>query len=110
MTGTEWVPQGGVVFRPTITGELKAMVSKGFRNPSMREMYLYPPSNTSLSPERLISYELSWKHRVHAPALVYGINIFYIDGDNLIETVSINGRPHNVNSGEIENWGVPACS
>lgn len=106
VTGTEWVPQGGVVFRPMITGELKATVSKGFRNPSMREMYLYPPSNTSLSPERLISYELSWKHRVHASTLVYGINIFYINGDNLIETVSINGRPRNVNSGEIENWGV----
>ena len=64
ITGTEWVPQAGVVVRPIDTGEAKAMVSKGFRNPTMREMYLYPPSNTDLKPERLWNYELSWRHRL----------------------------------------------
>ena len=108
VTGTEWVPQGGVVVRPMASGELKAMVSKGFRNPSMKEMYLYPPSNTGLSPERLTNYELSWKHRLRAAALTYGVNLFYIDGDNIIETVYENGRPRNRNSGVIENWGVEA--
>ena len=58
ITGTEFIPQGGVVVRPLSTGEAKAMVSKGFRNPTMREMYLYPPSNTELEPERLWNYEL----------------------------------------------------
>ena len=48
VTGTEWVPQAGLVVRPLLTGEVKAMVSKGFRNPTMREMYLYPPSNEEL--------------------------------------------------------------
>lgn len=53
ITGTEWVPQAGIVVRPMVTGEVKAMVSKGFRNPTMREMYLYPPSNEELKPERI---------------------------------------------------------
>ena len=64
ITGTEFIPQGGIVVRPIETGEIKAMASKGFRNPTMREMYLYPPSNTDLEPERLWNYELSWKHRL----------------------------------------------
>ena len=101
ITGTEWVPQAGVVVRPMETGEVKAMVSKGFRNPTMREMYLYPPSNTDLEPERLWNYELSWRHRMNG-GLNYGVNLFYLKGDNIIQTVNRK----NVNTGEIENWGV----
>ena len=107
ITGTEWVPQAGVVVRPIETGEVKAMVSKGFRNPTMREMYLYPPSNTDLEPERLWNYELSWKHRMNS-GFTYGANIYYIKGDNMIQTVQVDGKPRNVNTGEIENWGVEA--
>ena len=103
VTGTEWIPQAGVVVRPITTGEVKAMVSKGFRNPSMREMYLYPPSNTDLEPERLWNYELSWRHRLNS-GLNYGINLFYLKGDNMIQTMN----RQNVNTGEIENWGIEA--
>ena len=53
VTGAELVPQAGIVVRPMATGEVKLMASKGFRNPTMREMYLYPPSNEDLKPERL---------------------------------------------------------
>ena len=100
VVGTEWVPQAGVVVRPIQTGEIKAMVSKGFRNPTMREMYLYPPSNEELKPERLWNYELSWKHRLGA--FNYGANLFYIKGDNMIQTVN----RQNVNTGEIKNYGM----
>ena len=37
-----------------------------------------------------------------------GSNLFYINGDNLITTTRVDGRPHNVNSGDIENWGLEA--
>ena len=100
VTGTEWIPQAGLVIRPVSTGELKAMASKGFRNPTMREMYLYPPSNEELEPERIWNYELSWRHRIDA--FSYGLNIFYIKGDNMIQTI----QRKNVNTGEIENYGA----
>lgn len=103
ITGTELIPQAGVVARPIATGEIKAMVSKGFRNPTMKEMYLYPPSNTDLKPERLWNYELSWRHRMD-DGMVYGINAYYIKGDNMIQTIN----KKNVNTGEIENWGIEA--
>lgn len=104
ITGTEWIPQSGIVVRPIPTGELKAMASKGFRNPTMREMYLYPPSNIDLEPERIMNYELSWSHRLRA--FTYGINLFYLKGDNMIMTMPIDGSPRNVNTGEIENYGI----
>jgi len=100
VTGTEWIPQAGIVVRPISTGEVKAMVSKGFRNPTMREMYLYPPSNEELEPERIWNYELSWRHRMGN--FNYGANLFYIKGDNMIQTV----QRKNVNTGKIENYGA----
>ena len=102
ITGSEWIPQAGIVVRPLRSGELKLMASKGFRNPTMREMYLYPPSNTDLKPERMWSYELSWKHRIASGRLRYGINLFCIDADNIIQTVN----RQNVNTGELNNKGI----
>ena len=100
VSGTEWIPQAGIVVRPIEKGEIKMMASKGFRNPTMREMYLYPPSNEELKPERIWNYELSWRHRLGT--FRYGANFFYIKGDNMIQTVNRK----NVNTGEIENYGM----
>jgi len=100
ITGTEWIPQAGVVLRPIATGEVKLMASKGFRNPTMRELYLYPPSNEELEPERLWNYELSWHQQTGA--FDYRANLFYIKGDNMIQTI----QRKNVNTGEIENYGA----
>ena len=104
ITGSEWIPQVGFVVRPIATGEVKAMVSKGFRNPTMREMFLYPPSNEELKPERMWNYELSWRHRLQK--LSYGANLFYIDADNIILTTQVGNGKKNLNSGKIRNYGA----
>lgn len=104
ITGSEWIPQVGVVVRPIATGEVKAMVSKGFRNPTMREMFLYPPSNEELKPERMWNYELSWRHRLQK--IAYGVNLFYIDADNIILTTQVGNGKKNLNSGRIRNYGA----
>lgn len=106
VTGTEWIPQFGVVFRPVTTGEIKLMASKGFRNPTMREMYLYPPSNTELEPESIVTYEMAWNQRLLDNRLSYGVNVFYLTGDNMIQQQMVEGRPRNVNTGEVENCGA----
>lgn len=104
--GTEWVPQGGLSFVLRKNIQIKAMVSKGFRFPTIREMYMFPPQNPDLKPEKLINYEISFTHRPFGGALSYGINVYYIDGDNMIQTVPVNGRPKNINTGRVENYGV----
>ena len=103
-SGLELVPQGGLAFRIG-KGELKAMVSKGFRRPTIKDMYLFRPANPDLEPERIMNYELAWK----APAgdyVTYGLNVFYLKGRNMIQTQMVNGMPLNVNTGPIENSGV----
>ena len=106
--GTEWVPQIGFSFHLPKNSEVKLMASKGFRYPTIREMYMFRPANPDLKPERLWSYELSFARRLLDGRLSYGVNVFYIDGENLIMRVPIDGRPLNVNTGKIENSGIEA--
>ena len=111
VTGTELVPQVGMSLHLPQTAELKALASKGFRNPTIRELYMFPPQNPDLLPEKMMNYEVSWSQRLLSNALSYGINLFYINGENMIQTVFQNGRPININTGKIENWGAEtSCS
>lgn len=106
--GTEWVPQAGLAFHLPQAMELKASVSKGFRYPILREMYMFPPQNPDLQPESMWNYELAFSQRLMEGQLYYGVNLFYINAKNLIQTLQ---NPHgsgmlNQNTGKIENTGV----
>ena len=106
--GVEWVPQAGLSFHLPHSMELKASVSKGFRYPTIREMYMFTPRNPDLRPERMWTYELSLSQKLLEGRLSYGVNVFYIDGDNFIMTQMVDGKPHNVNAGALRNAGVEA--
>ena len=108
--GTEWVPQAGLAFHLPHAIELKASASKGFRYPILREMYMFPPQNPDLQPESMWNYEIAFSQRLLDGRLSYGVNLFYIDGKNLIQTLpnpSGSGML-NQNSGKIDNTGVEA--
>lgn len=110
LVGDEWVPQVGLTSR--ISGKkvnlttIKATASKGFRNPTIKELYMFKPANAELESERLWSYEFAFAQDLVDNKLHYGINVYYIDGDNMITTQMTNGKPLNVNTGEIENKGI----
>ena len=108
--GTEWIPQAGMAFHLPHDMEVKASASKGFRYPILREMYMFPPQNPDLQPESMWNYELAFSQRLLNDRLQYGLNLFYIDGKNLIMTLpnpSGSGML-NQNSGTIKNKGVEA--
>ena len=107
--GTEWVPQFGAALHLPAALELKLSASKGFRYPTLREMYLFPPQNPDLRPERMWSYELSLAQQLLQGRLTWSINLFRIEGDNLIVALPRPGAtPLNVNTGEIRNTGAEA--
>ena len=106
--GTEWVPQAGLAFHLPRHAELKVSASKGFRYPILREMYMFPPQNPDLKPESMWNYEIAFSQRLLDGRLLYGVNLFYIDGKNLIQTLpnpSGSGML-NQNSGKINNAGM----
>lgn len=106
--GTEWIPQVGFAFHLPRKMELKVSATKGFRYPVLREMYMFPPQNPDLKPESMWNYEIAFSQRLLDNSLSYGINLFYIDGKNLIMALpNPNGSGMlNQNSGEIKNAGL----
>ncbi len=104
--GTEWVPQAALSWRLPREALLTLSASKGFRFPTIRELFMFPSQNPDLRPERLWSYELAFSQTLAEGRFRYGANLFRIDGDNLIQTQPVDGRPQNVNTGRVENTGV----
>ena len=106
--GTEWVPQAGLAFHLPHAIELKASATKGFRYPILREMYMFPPQNPDLQSESMWNYEIALSQTLLDGRFRYGVNVFYIDGKNLIVTLpNPNGTGMlNQNSGTIYNSGV----
>lgn len=104
--GTEWIPQFGIVLKPVADGTLKATVSKGFRNPTTKELYLYGTANDTLHAERMWNYEIAWRQSLLQGAFTYGVNLFLMEGDNMIATVPMNGAQKNVNTGDFLNRGA----
>ena len=107
-TGTEWIPQAGLSYFASDNTVLKGIVSKGFRNPTIREMYMFVPQNPDLKPEELMNYELSVSQKLLDQSLSFDLGFFYIKGDNSIKLDMIEGRPTPIymNTGKIENHGV----
>lgn len=103
--GGEWIPQAGITYRPMDGNAIKASVSKGFRSPNIREMYMFPPQNPDLKPERMTNYELSVGQSFLDGGLFVEATGFYIDGKDMIETVRTDGRPLNINTGSFTNKG-----
>ena len=105
--GTEWIPQAGLSFHLPRSMELKASASKGFRYPTIREMYMFPPQNPDLDLESLWNYELAFSQTLAGGRVSYGVNIFYTDGKNMIVAVPRDGAtPLNMNTGAIRNTGA----
>lgn len=108
--GGEWVPQGGVTVRPFEGNTIRASVSKGFRSPNIREMYMFGAANPDLKPESMINYEVAIGQHFLDGNLFTEVTAFYIDGKNMISSVSINGdnRPpfKNRNVGTFTNKGI----
>lgn len=104
--GAEWVPQAGVSFRAADQTHLKFSISKGFRTPNMRELYMYAPANEELLPERSLSYDFTVTQTLLDNRLSMDLTLFYIKGDNIVQTVQVNGSPQNQNVGEFANKGV----
>ncbi len=105
--GTEWVPQAGAAFHLPRQVELKVSATKGFRYPTLREMYMFPPRNPDLKPESMWNYELAFSQQLLEGRLSYGVNAYHINGKNMIMTLpNPNGSGMlNQNSGKISNSG-----
>jgi iron complex outermembrane receptor protein len=104
--GNEPVPAGGLVYNIGGSTTFKASVAKGFRSPTIRELYLFTPANEDLKPERMINYEIGIIQKLLNDKTSLELNVYKSNGDNLIRTVLGPSGPRNQNTGSFSNLGV----
>ena len=104
--GYEHVPSAGFAYYVSNNTTIKGSVSKGFRSPTIQELYLFPPANDQLKPERVINYEIGLMQKLFSEKAGVELTLFKANGDNLIRTLVVSGIPQNLNTGEFHNWGV----
>jgi outer membrane receptor protein involved in Fe transport len=104
--GNELVPFAGLTYNPTSTTTFKTSVSKGFRSPTIMELYLYAP-NSDLKPERMMNYEVNWLQSVLDNRIQFDLTAYFIKGDNIIQvTPGVPPAMTRKNLGAFINKGV----
>lgn len=100
--GGQWIPSAGFAWKVGNFTTWKGNVSKGFRSPTMRELFLWGP-NPALDPETIISYETGISRFFFDGKMNAELTVYALNGDNLIIMVPMKGLQ---NSGEVANKGI----
>jgi len=100
--GKKWIPSGGFAFQLTPQTTWKASFSKGYRSPTIQELYIWA-HNSNLDPEEIMSYETGVLQAFLSGKINIELTGFLIEGDNLIVTVPLKGVQ---NAGEVSNKGI----
>ncbi len=102
--GNELIPMLGVSYIQSERTSFKASASKGFRNPTVMELYLYA-ANPDLLPERIMNYEISWLQSLLKNKIQIELTSFWIKGENMIQIVPplLSMRQ---NAGTFNNKGI----
>ncbi len=103
--GHAWVPMVGASVQASPNTNFKSAVSKGFRSPTVMELYLYAP-NPDLKPESMMNYEIGWMQFYLNHKLRTELTMFFVDGKNVIEVDGSSMPPKRQNIGTFRNKGV----
>jgi iron complex outermembrane receptor protein len=103
--GNELIPIAGLTYNLSNKTTFKASVSKGFRSPTIMELYLYAP-NPDLQPERMINYEASWLQSFLNNRMNIELTVFRVKGNNLIQVVVPALPAKRQNVGTFDNRGL----
>jgi outer membrane receptor protein involved in Fe transport len=77
------VPEFGAAINFNEKYSFSAQIARGFRNPTIRELYLFPAPNPNLKPEKLWNYQATLQARLTKNVLTWATG-YYADLDNAI--------------------------
>jgi len=104
--GHEWIPQAGFAYHPFMNTTLKGSVAKGFRSPTMMELYLFGRANKDLNPERMMNYEISFLQNFPKLNMEVELTGFVSRGDNIIQSINFGEFK---NSGDFKKSGIESA-
>jgi outer membrane cobalamin receptor len=99
------VPEFNATYRLTRRYSISTGGARGFRNPTIRELYLFPAPNPGLVPERLWNYQ-GTLHAQPAASLTAWATFFYSDLSNQVITLGRFPNLRLANSGSAIHRGV----
>ncbi len=103
---TAWVPHFGLSWKISEPTAIRATVSKGFRNPSVRELFMFRAANPDLDPESMWNYEAGVKQNLLDNKISLELTGFYSKGSNLIQMTGVPPDVQNRNTGSFEHFGA----
>jgi iron complex outermembrane receptor protein len=98
----QWIPYAGLAWILTPQTTWKANVSKGFRNPTLQELFMWN-HNPHLNPEQVMSCETGIEQSFFADHLLLELTGYVLKSHNLIIDVPMVGLQ---NAGDILNKGA----
>ena len=102
--GKEDAPKIGII-RDVGKGSVTFNISKGYRSPTIRELYLFPAPTPTLKPERVWNKEISFKYPI-GDNLKIETSVFQLTGSNYIKTIGKWPNLKLENSGNFKNNGI----
>ena len=99
------VPEFGARYRLADNYSVSAAVSRGFRDPTIRELYLFPAPTPTLQPERMWNYQATFQARPVSKVLAW-VTGYYSNIDNLIVTTGYWPDMKLQNTGAAINKGL----
>ncbi len=106
-SGSIVVPEFGATYRLRENYSVSASVSRGFRNPTIRELYLFPAPTPTLQPETMWNYQATFQaHPI--PKVLAWVTGYY---DNINDLIVATGYYPNMvmqNVGAAVNKGLEA--
>ncbi len=103
--GETGVPEAGAVWTSRRRVALSVQAAQGYRNPTLRELYLFPAPNPKLKPERMWNYQVSARVQP-ADSFTATLTGFYADLSNLIVATGRYPNLALLNTGAALNRGV----
>jgi iron complex outermembrane receptor protein len=109
LAGNAFLPQAGIAVNVWQGSTFKASLGRGFRSPTIRELYLFPAPTPTLKPEDAWTYEAGYTGLV-ADAVSLELVGYVMDGKNLIRTSGTYPNLVLSNSGSFVHRGVEFAS
>lgn len=105
--GRALAPQLGLSWRADEATTLRASAARGFRSPTIRELYMFPAPTSDLDPEVMWNYELGLLRTV-GEHVSLELTAFQAEGQNIIRTEGAYPNLKLRNSGRFVHRGVEA--
>jgi outer membrane cobalamin receptor len=103
--GSTTVPEFGASFTFAPGYALSTDLARGFRNPTIRELYMFPAPNPALLPGHVWNYQATFQAHP-TKSLTASVTGYYASLDNLIATTGRYPNLRLLNTGAALNRGI----